>query len=275
MKLSLRSVSAVAMLMLVSACGGSDAVDVEGNWKGTETDVASDVNVSGKPQSVRAVGAFREDGYGFVFDEHHNYFVTPPLGSNAVTVWDMAVVEQNGPIPLSALSRTADLVARFQLGDQAVAVSYTSPGVTGIKDCIQGCWIGSFDLRRSPSSAAPSSPPSGEWQGVNLSGYDFDTMSVNMAVDGSFSGEALGCRFSGTLTPVRAGEDLYDADADSTGCYIDGRGNHYRGLGYLSDKDEFGLFGKAPGTYFYLGVSASDAVRNNSGPFLFVEFKVR
>ena len=274
MKSLLFSLPAIAILVLVSACGGSDAVNVEGGWTGAETDVASDANSTGIPQSVHAVAAFREDGYGFVFDAHHNYFVTPPLGSKAVTVWDMSVIRRNGPNPLF-FSPSSNLVARFHLSDGAVVASYTNPGLTRFKDCIQGCWIGSFDLRRNPSSAAPSSPPSGEWQGMNLSGYDFDTMSVNMAADGSFSGEDLGCRFFGTLTPVRAGEGLYDADASSTGCYIDGRGNHYRGLGYFSDEDEFDLFGKAAGTYFYLGVSVSDAVRNNSGPFLFVEFKVR
>jgi len=275
MKSLLYSLPAIAILVLVSACGGSDAVNVEGGWRGAETDVASDANSTRIPQSVHAVGAFREDGYGFVFDAHHNYFVTPPLGSKTVTVWDMAVIEQNGPIPLSAFSRTSDLIARFQLSDEAVAASYTNPGLTRFKDCNQGCWIGSFDLSRSASPDAPSSLPSGEWQGVNLSGYDFETMSVSMGEGGGFSGEDLGCRFSGTLTPVRPGEDLYDADASSTGCSVDGRGEQYRGLGYLSDKDEFDLFGKAPGTYFYLGVSASDAVRNNPGPFLFVEFKVR
>ena len=212
---------------------------------------------------MHAVGAFREDGYGFMFDEGGNYFVTPPLGSSPVTVWYMAGLVRLSPLLFNPPS---DLTARFQLSDQTFAASFTGSGRTG-----------SVDLRRSPSSATSSLLPSGEWQGVNLSRYDFDTMSINMAADGSFKGEALGCQFSGILTPVHPGENLYDADTETAGCsgFSSAGEGHFRGLGYLSDKDEFDLFGKSPGTYFYLGVSVSDAVRNNPGQFLAMEFKVQ
>ena len=275
MKSLLFSLPAIAVL--VSACGGSDAVNVEGGWRGAETDVASDANSARIPQSVHAVGAFREDGYGFMFDEHGNYFVTPPLGRNPVIVWDMSVIEPANRLIFPFSSPADDLIARFQLSDQAVAASFTSPGVTQLKDCDQGCWVGSVDLRRSTSSAAPSSLPVGEWQGINLSRYAFGAMFIGVEADGSFDGERLGCWFSGILTPVRAGEDLYDVDADVVGCAASYSAVdvHYRGLGYLSDKDEFDLFGKAQGMYFYLGASPSDAVRDNPGQSLAMEFKVQ
>lgn len=244
----------VLSALVLTACGGGGGgssnsgpttANVQGTWSGS-------YSINGGPSNVAVTAAIVQGGYGFFYDSTGTVYVLPSLSGSTTLSGTLTAYAPHG--------------MTFPNGQTQEQFSVTgTASSTSISGTFSGNGeTGSFSLSPfTPFSGTPSIV-AGQWQGYYAGSGGAISVTGTVTSNGSFTGnDALGCALSGTITQV-ASVDLFTITLTSTGA---GCAGSLTGVGYESSADSFGLFGGAPGQYFYAGVS------NGSQAFV-AEFKM-
>ncbi|HSN17221.1 MAG TPA: hypothetical protein VLV87_03345 [Gammaproteobacteria bacterium] len=226
-----------AAMLLLAACGGSDnSASLEGTWIGVYQ-----LDGSGPPVPIAA--AIEDGGPALFYDKDGFSFYLPKLSGTTLAGTTDAYASYSYTFPNGRV---------WQHFTTAGTVSPTQ--ITG--SFANSSESGTFTLKpESLYSGTPSIVP-GTWDGFFVVN-SFSAVNVVMDASGSFQGSSLAdrCTFKGTLTPVKAGENLYSVDVSEFGCAA----GEMHGLAYQTDLDAYGFFPGASGHYYY--VAASDSTR--------------
>lgn len=246
---SIRLVSLAILLSILNACGSSSSdggssatADVQGEWDGSYT-------ITGVPGSTAVTAVIKQGGFGFFYDANGVVYVLPTLNGNTTLTGTITAFA-----PLGYIFTDGHTQDQFNVSgtasDGSINGNFNGNGETG-----------SFALSRfAPFSGTPS-VIAGSWQGFYV-GSGEAAVDITMNADGTFSGnDGNGCNITGAASLIGSGSNLISVTVHSTGASstpgISCAGT-LTGLGYESSTDA-GIFGGAPGTYYYFGVANANS----------------
>lgn len=242
MRVILRLMAFSLLLGSLGGCGGSEDQSDQGVWKGKTTDEFG----------IRrdAIAVMQQGGYGFVFDDAGTYYVLPPIANSRSYFGDMTRILRPGAYPVSVLP-VQTFISAGHGTDDTMDLAYTF----GKRSTAN---VGNISLVRDPSSSGLASLTPGNWHGYVMSTLSMpgEAFELFLQADGYFDGsDGVECNWVGTLTPLEARSNLFSVTTSTTSNSRCGQGPSFAGIGYMSMKDELGLFGNVPGTYLYMGFS--------------------
>lgn len=227
-----------ASVSVLAACGGSGDggnTSVIGVWKGTYSPGLSSAPVtlfaiveSGKPALF-----FDSQGLSYILPQitgstfSGTGSVSPPFGYFFTGI---------------GLSDTVAVTGSVSSGEMTGKLTYNKQ---------------SYDFALTPYVAFTGNPSvkPGLWN-VQFVGAPSLGINLNVAVDGTFQGNGPDdCRYSGTATIPQAGVDIIDMGLDphgTGGLFPTCSTQHPVAVAFESQVDNFGLFGSAAGTYYYV-----------------------
>lgn len=251
--------SAILILLLSStvlvACGGGGSSSsstptpilavVPGPWSGTYS--------LNNGSDIKTNGAISAGGFGYFADSQGNVFMlqsvpnTSPFTSILIGTAPAGETLAGGSNAVTFQVKGTFSSTATATSMQATLTSYDPS--TGLGTNISG----QFSLNTStPYNGTVSLPAmQGQWDGYYLAKTPA-AVTLTFQPNGVFSGnDANGCTVSGSLVQQAPQTNLFYVNYTATGSGCPGVMN---GLGYLGSSDTSGNFGKASGTYLYLGL---------------------
>lgn len=281
MDISVREISAVALLMGLVACGGGSSgtasdgggastggggvtpvvYPLQGVWKGSYAGSVNTDGVNGRVHDTELFGLIQKGGPALFFDTLGQVYALPNFAGSAPNLsesgsayppsYDEFSIDDSGPEALTATGSASrsDIAAVFGFK--------TFVGGMGDGPEQDSDYVLDTHLQPFKPMAGTASLRSGHWSGFypDYPGGSMHSIELDPTPDGKFTGTDIGgCQISGSMTPVASEDDLFSITLVYSGGGFCGT-PHMQGLAFESHVDYFDLFNHATGDYYYLVVT--------------------